>query len=105
MAGKPPCGLYNRPNWSPSSCSTWTTVPVGLLSHLRRAASTAGPVLCDLHKPAYLNGVEKLKFMYCSYANGVIAYGREIARSERYLVPIKHARIVRIGRSQGLSSS
>jgi hypothetical protein len=30
--------------------------------------------------------------MYCSYANGLIAYAREItARTEQYFCPIKHA--------------
>lgn len=44
---------------------------------------------------AYLNAVEKLNCAYCSYANGLIAYGREIAsRTEEYWCPIKHARRV-----------
>ena len=44
---------------------------------------------------AYLNGIEKLNCVYCSYANGVIAYVREIAgRTEQYWCPIKHARRV-----------
>jgi hypothetical protein len=42
---------------------------------------------------AYLNGLEKLNCWYCSYANGVISYVREIAaRTEQYWCPIKHAR-------------
>jgi hypothetical protein len=42
---------------------------------------------------AYLNGLEKLNCWYCSYANGVICYVREIAaRTEQYSCPIKHAR-------------
>jgi len=41
----------------------------------------------------YLNLLEKLNCAYCSYANGVIAYVREIgARTEQYWCPIKHAR-------------
>ncbi len=45
---------------------------------------------------AYLNGIEKLNCLYCSYANGVIAYVREIAaRTEQYWCPIKHARRLR----------
>ncbi|HEY1899304.1 MAG TPA: hypothetical protein VGG49_05890 [Steroidobacteraceae bacterium] len=44
---------------------------------------------------AYLNAIEKLNCMYCSYANGLIAYVREIAaRTEQYWCPIKHARRV-----------
>lgn len=42
---------------------------------------------------AYLNMLEKLNCAYCSYANGLIAYVREIAgRTEAYWCPIKHAR-------------
>lgn len=41
---------------------------------------------------AYLNAVEKLNCAYCTYANGVIAYVREVAsRTEEYWCPIKHA--------------
>ncbi|MDO8839418.1 MAG: hypothetical protein Q7V31_10860 [Parvibaculum sp.] len=42
---------------------------------------------------AYLNALEKLNCAYCSYANGLIAYVREIAgRTEAYWCPIKHAK-------------
>jgi hypothetical protein len=44
---------------------------------------------------AYLNAIEKLNCVYCSYANGLIAYVREVAsRTEQYWCPIKHARRV-----------
>lgn len=47
----------------------------------------------DRHKLAYLNPIEKLHCTYCSYANGLIAYIREIAaRTEQYWCPIKHGR-------------
>jgi hypothetical protein len=50
----------------------------------------------DRHRLAYLNGIEKLHCFYCSYANGLFAYAREIAaRTEQYWCPIKHARRVR----------
>jgi hypothetical protein len=50
----------------------------------------------DRHKLAYLNPIEKLHCTYCSYANGLIAYIREIAaRTEQYWCPIKHGRRVR----------
>lgn len=49
----------------------------------------------DRHHLGYLNAVEKLNCAYCSYANGLIAYTREIAaRTEQYWCPIKHARRV-----------
>ena len=41
----------------------------------------------------YLNGLEKLNCIYCSYGNGLLAYAREIsARTEKHWCPIKHAR-------------
>lgn len=50
----------------------------------------------DRHKLAYLNGLEKLNCLYCSYVNGLIAYVREVAaRTEQYWCPIRHARRVR----------
>lgn len=50
----------------------------------------------DRHKLPYLNALEKINCMYCSYANGLIAYVREIAaRTEQYWCPIRHARPVR----------
>lgn len=49
----------------------------------------------DRHNLAYLNAIEKLNCAYCSYANGLFAYAREIgARTELYWCPIKHARRV-----------
>lgn len=49
----------------------------------------------DRHHLAYLNLLEKLNCAYCSYANCLIAYVREIAaRTEQYWCPIKHARRV-----------
>ena len=50
----------------------------------------------DRHQLAYLNGVEKLNCLFCSYANGVIAFTREVAaRTEQYWCPIHHARHIR----------
>jgi hypothetical protein len=49
----------------------------------------------DRYHLGYLNALEKLNCAYCSYANGQIAYVREIAgRTEQYWCPIKHARRV-----------
>jgi len=42
---------------------------------------------------AYLNTIEKVGCIYCSYANGLLALITEIAaRSEQHFCPIKHAR-------------
>lgn len=50
-------------------------------------------VIFDRRYLAYLNLVEKINCAYCSYANGVVAYVREIgSRTEQYWCPIKHAR-------------
>lgn len=49
----------------------------------------------DRHHLAYLNAIEKFNCAYCSYANGAIAFMREVAsRTEVYWCPIKHARRV-----------
>ena len=41
---------------------------------------------------AYLNIIEKVNCLYCSYGNGLMAYASEIfARTEQYFCPIKHA--------------
>ena len=41
----------------------------------------------------YLNIIEKINCLYCSYANGLISYATEIAaRTERYWCPIKASR-------------
>jgi hypothetical protein len=61
---------------------TWGIVPV------RRADY----VILDRRHLAYLNGIEKMNCLYCSYANGLIAYVREVAsKTEQYWCPIKHA--------------
>jgi hypothetical protein len=47
----------------------------------------------DRHHLAYLNIIEKINCAFCSYANGLIAYTREIASlTEAYWCPIKHAK-------------
>jgi hypothetical protein len=49
----------------------------------------------DRHHLAYLNAIEKVGCAYCSYANGLAAFFREVtARTEVRWCPIKHARRV-----------
>ena len=70
----------------------WICFPIYGLARVRRGAYFA----IDRHTLAYLNGIEKINCTYCSYANGVLAYVREIAaRTEHYWCPIKHARAIR----------
>ena len=50
-------------------------------------------VILDRHRLDYLNGLQKLNCLYCGYANGVIAFTREVAaRTEQYWCPIRHSR-------------
>ncbi len=50
-------------------------------------------IVCDRGGLRYLNWIERLNCDYCAYANGVVAYAREVAaRTEQYFCPIKNAR-------------
>jgi hypothetical protein len=63
--------------------------PVYGMATVRRSAY----VVFDRAHLAYLNPVERFNCLYCSYANGVIGYVREVASlTEQYWCPIKHAR-------------
>lgn len=49
-------------------------------------------IALDRDRLGYLNVIERLNCAFCGYANGVIAYVREVAsRTEQYWCPIKHA--------------
>jgi hypothetical protein len=66
--------------------------PLYRVARVRRSAY----IVIDRQHLAYLNGIEKLNCVYCGYANGVIAYAREIAaRTEQFWCPIRHATRVR----------
>lgn len=50
-------------------------------------------LIFDHQDLAYLNLLEKINCAYCSYANGLMSYIKEVvARTEQYWCPIKHAR-------------
>jgi hypothetical protein len=50
----------------------------------------------DRNKLRYLNAVEGINCMYCSYGNGLLAYVAEIAaRTEQHWCPIRHARRIK----------
>ena len=50
-------------------------------------------IIIDRQSLEYLNWIEKVNCVYCSYFNGLIAWVQEIAaRTEQYWCPIKHAR-------------
>lgn len=66
--------------------------PIYGIAPVRRRAYFA----IDRHRLAYLNAIEKVNCTYCSYANGLFAYVREVAgRTEQYWCPIRHARAIR----------
>jgi len=49
-------------------------------------------VLLDRRHLRYLNWIERVNCDYCGYANGLVAFAREVtARTEQYFCPIKHA--------------
>ena len=50
-------------------------------------------IVFDRHSLEYLNMLEKINCLYCSYFNGLIAYVGEIAaRTELFWCPIRHAK-------------
>lgn len=50
-------------------------------------------IVIDRYHLRHLNSFERFHCIYCGYANGLLAYVREIAaRTEQYWCPIKHAR-------------
>jgi hypothetical protein len=52
-------------------------------------------LIFDRGRLAYLNAIEKIGCVYCSYANGLLAYIAEIAaRTEQHFCPIRHAHAV-----------
>jgi len=47
----------------------------------------------DRKQLSYLNGLEKLNCIYCSYGNGLLSYASEISGlTEKHWCPIKHAK-------------
>jgi len=66
----------------------WICFPIYGVTPVRRRAY----FIVDRQKLGYLNGIEKANCVFCGYANGLIAYVREVAaRTEQYWCPIKHA--------------
>lgn len=60
-------------------------------------------LIFDRGRLSYLNAIEKLGCVYCSYANGLLGYVREIAaRTEQHFCPIKHDDEVRTPHSRYL---
>jgi len=52
-------------------------------------------VIVDRHHLGYLNIIERMNCLFCGYADGLLAYTRQILScTEMYWCPIKHARKV-----------
>jgi hypothetical protein len=58
-------------------------------------------LIFDRARLKYLNILERFNCWYCSYGNGVLAYGVEVAaRTEQHWCPIKHAQRMRAPHSR-----
>ena len=69
----------------------WVCFPIYGIARVPRGAY----FVIDRHKLAYLNGIEKVHCVFCGYANGALAFVREVAaRTEQYWCPIRHARAI-----------
>lgn len=63
--------------------------------------SRADYIVFDRGRLKYLNLLERLNCIYCSYANGLFAYCAEIAaRTEQHWCPIKHSERLRAPHSR-----
>jgi hypothetical protein len=66
----------------------WICFPIYKITKVKRRDY----IIIDRHRLAYLNTIEKLNCLYCSYFNGLMGYISEIAgRTEQYWCPIRHA--------------
>jgi len=75
----------------------WTCFPVYGIPRVKRRDF----FVYDRVHLRYLNIVERFHCLYCSYANGLLAYAHEIAgRTEQYWCPVKHAERVRDAHSR-----
>jgi hypothetical protein len=73
------------------SAYQWICFPIYGIARVRRRAYFA----VDRRKLGYLNVIEKVGCTFCSYANGLISYVREVAaRTEQYWCPIRHAQTI-----------
>lgn len=70
------------------SAYQWVCFPIYGVAPVRRRRYFP----LDRHRLEYLNAIEKANCTFCTYANGLIAYVREVAaRTEQYWCPIRHA--------------
>ena len=66
----------------------WICFPVYDIPRLNRADF----FVFDRARLPYLNTIERLNCLYCSYGNGLLAWAKEVGgRTEQFWCPIKHA--------------
>lgn len=66
----------------------WTAFPLYRIPRVKRSEY----IVYDRRFLDYLNLLQKINCLYCSYVNGIFAYAVEIgARTERYWCPLKSA--------------
>lgn len=66
----------------------WICFPIYKITKVKRRDY----IIIDRHMLGYLNSIEKLNCLYCSYFNGLMGYISEVAaRTEQYWCPIRHA--------------
>jgi hypothetical protein len=73
----------------------WVTICQAVLFPLLRVAPVVRRdyLVFDRHRLPYLNLIQRLNCLYCGYANGVLAYVREVAaRLEQYWCAVQHRR-------------
>lgn len=69
----------------------WVCFPLYRMARVQRSQY----FVFDRTHLVYLNLLEKINCAFCSYANGLVAYVREVVGlTEQYWCPIKHARKV-----------
>lgn len=70
----------------------WVCFPIYKINKVKRSDY----MILDRHRLGYLNIIEKLNCLYCSYFGGLMGYLTEIsARTEQYWCPIRHAERVK----------
>lgn len=70
----------------------WVCFPIYKINKVKRSDY----MILDRHRLGYLNSIEKLNCLYCSYFGGLMGYLTEIsARTEQYWCPIRHAERVK----------
>jgi len=68
-------------------CYQATCFPIYKIAKVKRSEY----IVRDRGSLKYLNWIERVNCNYCAYANGMVAYSREIlSRTEQYFCPIKH---------------